>query len=260
MPYDERAHIFEAFYTGKAARNTSVKGTGIGLSVVLEFIAAHGGTVQIMDGQFPGAHFRITMPLNTERAHSASGGPNVRLRPIPARRPVPRNGPMLPSLRCRSRLVTVLVSCVVVGGCADLTPNRDGPAADQPPTIDRAVTEATLLAGYLEMLQRLVQGAPAEQAEILSGARHDFETAPTPSHELRYAMVLATPDHPGTDCAKAQKLLRELIATQETLLPAERAMAFLTLKNVDQTLSERRKSSICKPRRIGARIATARQR
>lgn len=145
---------------------------------------------------------------------------------------------MLPSLRCRSRLVTVLVSCVVVGGCANLTPNRDGPAADQPPTIDRAVTEATLLAGYLEMLQRLVQGAPAEQAEILSGARHDFETAPTPSHELRYAMVLATPDHPGTDCAKAQKLLRELIATQETLLPAERAMAFLTLKNVDQTLSE----------------------
>ena len=145
---------------------------------------------------------------------------------------------MLPSLRCRSRLVAVLVSCVTVGGCANLTPNRDAPPADHPPTIDRAVTEATLLAGYLEMLQRLVQGAPAEQAEILSGARHDFETAPTPSHELRYAMVLATPDHPGTDCVKAQKLLRELIATQETLLPAERAMAFLTLKNVDQTLSE----------------------
>jgi two-component system sensor histidine kinase GlrK len=63
IPHDERAHIFEAFYTGKAARGTSVKGTGIGLSVVLEFVAAHGGTVQIMDGQFPGAHFRITMPL-----------------------------------------------------------------------------------------------------------------------------------------------------------------------------------------------------
>jgi len=32
--------------------------------------------------------------------------------------------------------------------------------------------------------------------------------------------------------------LRELIATQETLLPAERAMAFLTLRNVEQTLSQ----------------------
>jgi two-component system sensor histidine kinase GlrK len=71
IPYDERAHIFEAFYTGKAARGTSVKGTGIGLSVVLEFVAAHGGTVQIMDGQFPGAHFRITMPLVNPGTQSA---------------------------------------------------------------------------------------------------------------------------------------------------------------------------------------------
>ena len=74
IPYDERAHIFEAFYTGKAARGASVKGTGIGLSVVLEFVAAHGGTVQIMDGQFPGAHFRITMPLSAP-AQGISGGP-----------------------------------------------------------------------------------------------------------------------------------------------------------------------------------------
>ncbi len=107
-----------------------------------------------------------------------------------------------------------------------------------PPPIDRAATQAALLASYLEVLQRLAQGPPAEQAEILSSARHDFEVAPTPSHELRYAMVLATPSHPGTNYAKAQQLLRELIATQETLLPTERAMAFLALKNVDQTLSQ----------------------
>ena len=63
IPLEDRAHVFEAFYTGRAARGTAVKGTGIGLSVVLEFGAAHGGTVQIIDGQYPGAHFRITMPL-----------------------------------------------------------------------------------------------------------------------------------------------------------------------------------------------------
>jgi hypothetical protein len=137
----------------------------------------------------------------------------------------------------QGRLLAVLAS-VLLGGCANLGANRDVPPPDRPPTIDRAVTQAALLASYLEVLQRLVQGTPAEQAEILSGARRDFETAPTPSHELKYALVLATPDHPGTDCAKAQQLLRELIATQETLLPAERAMAFLTLKNVDQTLTE----------------------
>ena len=63
IPLEDRGHVFEAFYTGRAARTTPVKGTGIGLSVVLEFVAAHGGTVQIIDGQFPGAHFRITMPM-----------------------------------------------------------------------------------------------------------------------------------------------------------------------------------------------------
>jgi two-component system, NtrC family, sensor histidine kinase GlrK len=63
IPVEDRGHVFDAFYTGRAARSTPVKGTGIGLSVVLEFVAAHGGTVQIVDGQFPGAHFRITMPI-----------------------------------------------------------------------------------------------------------------------------------------------------------------------------------------------------
>jgi two-component system, NtrC family, sensor histidine kinase GlrK len=65
IPKEDRAHIFEAFYTGRAARSTSVKGTGIGLSVVLEFVSAHKGTVEIVDGEFPGAHFRITMPIST---------------------------------------------------------------------------------------------------------------------------------------------------------------------------------------------------
>jgi two-component system, NtrC family, sensor histidine kinase GlrK len=63
IPPSEREHIFEAFYTGRAARTSAIKGTGIGLSVVLEFVSAHGGTVEIIDGQFPGAHFRITMPI-----------------------------------------------------------------------------------------------------------------------------------------------------------------------------------------------------
>jgi two-component system, NtrC family, sensor histidine kinase GlrK len=63
IPPEDRTHVFEAFYTGRAARSTPVKGTGIGLSVVLEFVAAHGGTVQIIDGQYPGAHFRINMPI-----------------------------------------------------------------------------------------------------------------------------------------------------------------------------------------------------
>jgi two-component system sensor histidine kinase GlrK len=63
IPAEERARVFEAFYTGKPPAGVQVKGTGIGLSVVLEFVNAHGGTIEIVDGEFPGAHFRIRMPV-----------------------------------------------------------------------------------------------------------------------------------------------------------------------------------------------------
>jgi two-component system sensor histidine kinase GlrK len=62
IPPEDREHIFDAFYTGRAAKGSSLKGTGIGLSVVMECVAAHGGTVEIVDGTYAGAHFRITMP------------------------------------------------------------------------------------------------------------------------------------------------------------------------------------------------------
>ena len=71
---DEREQVFKAFYTGRAVNGISIKGTGIGLSVVLEFVTAHGGTVQIIDGEFPGAHFRIRMPVSIIRDNPPKEG------------------------------------------------------------------------------------------------------------------------------------------------------------------------------------------
>jgi two-component system, NtrC family, sensor histidine kinase GlrK len=59
----ERSAIFEAFYSGSAPVAGHLKGTGIGLSVVNEFVQAHGGSIEILDGIFPGAHFRTRLPL-----------------------------------------------------------------------------------------------------------------------------------------------------------------------------------------------------
>jgi len=63
IPLDERQRIFEAFYQGATPQGGLVRGTGIGLSVVNEFVSAHGGTVELLEGEFPGAHFRVTLPL-----------------------------------------------------------------------------------------------------------------------------------------------------------------------------------------------------
>src|SRR5579863_392031 len=57
IPMEDRPHIFDAFYTGRAAKGSTLKGTGIGLSVVTECVAAHGGTIEIIDGTYSGAHF-----------------------------------------------------------------------------------------------------------------------------------------------------------------------------------------------------------
>jgi two-component system sensor histidine kinase GlrK len=64
IPAGERERIFEAFYTGSTPQAGPLKGSGIGLSVVVEFVAAHGGRVELASGEFPGAHFRIRLPLD----------------------------------------------------------------------------------------------------------------------------------------------------------------------------------------------------
>jgi two-component system sensor histidine kinase GlrK len=66
IPVAERSRVFEAFHTGRAPGG-HVRGTGIGLSVVHEFVQVHRGTIEIIDGEFRGAHFRIRMPLRAEQ-------------------------------------------------------------------------------------------------------------------------------------------------------------------------------------------------
>lgn len=63
IPSVERGRVFDAFYQGTPPEGGHVPGTGIGLSVVMECIHAHGGTVEILDGNYAGAQFRFRLPL-----------------------------------------------------------------------------------------------------------------------------------------------------------------------------------------------------
>jgi two-component system sensor histidine kinase GlrK len=77
IPVEERHRIFEAFYQGKTPQGGHVKGTGIGLSVVTEFVNAHGGGIEILESPAGGAHFRVRLPMRHsapatgEQAHAA---------------------------------------------------------------------------------------------------------------------------------------------------------------------------------------------
>ncbi len=63
IPDEESHRVFEAFFQGRQEQGGHVGGTGIGLSVVLECIQAHEGTVEIVDtDEYSGAHFRVDIP------------------------------------------------------------------------------------------------------------------------------------------------------------------------------------------------------
>jgi two-component system sensor histidine kinase GlrK len=58
----DRERIFEPFFRGERQPADAPPGTGIGLSIVQEYVAAHGGRVTLLDEPGPGAHFRIDLP------------------------------------------------------------------------------------------------------------------------------------------------------------------------------------------------------
>ena len=134
-------------------------------------------------------------------------------------------------------LIAALGGVASLSGCASGLGSPGPRAIDTTPRVDRAALSAAVAASYLQVLERLIQAQPAEQAEILASAEHDYGTAPTPSNELKLALVLAAPGHAGFDAMRAQQLLRDVLATPETLMPAERALAFLTLQNVQSHLN-----------------------
>jgi hypothetical protein len=123
-----------------------------------------------------------------------------------------------------------------VGGCGALgspKPTARAIVDDPPPN---AAAGASAVAPLLEMMNNLPQGDPARQAEVFQSAKDAAELTPTTSNRLKYALALATPGYSGANPVAAQRQLAELLARPETLLPVERLLASVTLKEVEQRL------------------------
>ncbi len=106
-----------------------------------------------------------------------------------------------------------------------------------PPVMpNRPEPDLTSIISLLEMMRMLPEGDPARQAELFESVKEAATLSPTTSNKLKFALALATPAHGGSDPVAAQRQLSELLATPETLLPVERLLAMVELKQVDQTL------------------------
>lgn len=63
IPVADRTRIFEPFFQGRDEGAGPVRGTGIGLSVVKEYVFGHGGSIEVVDSR-KGAHLRVRLPLS----------------------------------------------------------------------------------------------------------------------------------------------------------------------------------------------------
>jgi hypothetical protein len=122
-----------------------------------------------------------------------------------------------------------ITACGSLGG----TFVRQKPAAPVEPDHTQDMSPVTPL---LELMGNLPKVDPARQAELFQSAKDAAELTPTTSNKLKYALVLATPGHGGSNPVAAQRQLSELLARPETLLPAERLLAQVELKEVEQRL------------------------
>jgi hypothetical protein len=128
--------------------------------------------------------------------------------------------------------ILTLVAPLLLGACSLM----GRPPADLTPPPSSEMVQAAQLTALAASQQQLVQGSPAEQAEVLAAAKAAAEASHQGPALLRYALALAAPGHPGRDLEQSQRLLRETLARPELLSATERALAVVEQQRVDGEL------------------------
>jgi hypothetical protein len=136
------------------------------------------------------------------------------------------------------RNAALVLFCAALAGCTALGGAGDGrqPPASTAADVRPADVVADGIAIYLQTLRSLIEGDPVVQADVFRTVAAAADASPTTTNRLMLALALATPTHPSSDEAKAEALLSELLAAGDTLLPEERVLALIHLKDVEQRL------------------------
>lgn len=135
------------------------------------------------------------------------------------------------------RLVAAAMIAVLLSGCSQTKGWLNSVSGGDSDASDETVIPGAPAADeYLTELSDLSLDDPALQAEIFADSQAAAQLAPSPSTTLRYALVLATPGHPGSDPQQAQSILRELMTQTALMTPAEVALATIYLKSSEQLI------------------------
>ncbi len=132
------------------------------------------------------------------------------------------------------QIAIAVVVVTLLGACAKTKSLVSSMGRPSTPTDDAIILGAPDAEHYLSELYELSAGDSKTQAEIYADAQSGSKLTPGPQTELRYALVLATPGHPGFDPAMAQSMLRDVLIQQSILTPAEISLATIHLHSVEQ--------------------------
>ena len=127
------------------------------------------------------------------------------------------------------RLIVLLLAASLVASCKSVD-DWSGLKRRKDTTPVSQTDDGQIVADYLTTLDQLGRGGAAKQAEILEATRNAYLADPSTRKRLRYAFVLAVPGHAASDPAGARALIGESLATPETMLPSERALADLMVR------------------------------
>jgi hypothetical protein len=138
----------------------------------------------------------------------------------------------------RSALLMLVVAagCSSFGGTRPVSSQAAKPATPPSPAAASRAAGAESLTLYLQTLRDLIEGDAVTKADVFRNVAAAADAAPTTTNRLNLALAMATPGHPSSNPMEAQRLLNELLARDNALLPDERALALIELKDVEQRL------------------------
>ncbi len=131
-------------------------------------------------------------------------------------------------------LVLAVTGCSAFGGGSG-SGQPAKPVGQAPPTAAHSLGGEGM-ALYLSTLRDLLEGDAVLKADVFRNVAAAADAAPTTTNRLNLALALATPGHPSNNPLEAQRLLNELLAKDNALLPDERVLALVELKDVEQRL------------------------
>jgi hypothetical protein len=127
------------------------------------------------------------------------------------------------------RFVLMLSGAALLAACAGLgtSTGRSAAAAPPPPA------PPPILTRYLDTLARMAPGDPARQKAELEATRSAAQQSRSSADTLQYALALGSAGHASSNPVEAKRLVSELLASPNTLDPAETALASAYLREFD---------------------------